>query len=125
MTGRSTAEIVIVIVGLSAAVASGVIAWKLGGPRGEKFVIDARVKRTVDPKTGEVRSIAFDSNGDLVFDTWSYLERGMQTRMDSDDDYDGSVDRRQYFKADDVLERIEYVDKQGRVTRTEIKESPR
>ena len=119
MTGRSTTEIAILVVGLTAAVTSGVVAWHVAGPRGEKLIIDPRVKRTVDPKTGEVTKVAMDSNGDLVFDTWSYLEHGTQVRMDSDDDYDGIVDRRFYYAGSDEPVRIEHLDKQGRVVKTE------
>ncbi|MEO7189530.1 MAG: hypothetical protein ABI051_00590 [Vicinamibacterales bacterium] len=120
MTRQSYVEFGILVVGLSAAVASGVVAWKVGGPHGERLTIDPRVRRVYDATTGDLTMIAFDSDGDLIFDTRSYLTKGHLVRMDVDEDQDGKIDRREYFAAGEVLERTEILDKQGRVVRVEL-----
>jgi hypothetical protein len=108
----------ILAAGFTAAVTSGVVAWRIEGPHGERGEVDPRVHRIYDAK-GRLTVIAFDSDGDLKFDTWSHMDGGRQVRIDVDDDGDGAVDRRKSFGTDEKVERIEYLDKQGHVTRTD------
>lgn len=106
MTGRSYIEAAILATGLVAAVGSGVWAYRSGGPYGEKFSVDPRVRKTYDAR-GRVSVVAFDASGDLVFDTWSYFDGDRLIRMDFDDDQDGLLDRRRFFNADGSIERTQ------------------
>jgi hypothetical protein len=118
VTKRGITEALILTVGLAAAVTSGVVAWRVEGPYGERGDVDPRVRRSHDLTTG-LEVIAFDSDGDLIFDTWSYMDGDRLVRMDIDDDEDGTIDRRKYFGANETVERVEFLDKTGRLIRTD------
>ncbi len=105
MTGRSYAQAAVLIAGLATAIAAGLIGWRVGGPRGEGFNVDPRVRRAVDAAGLEV--LATDTDGDLVFDTWNYLDNGRLVRIEFDDDQDGRMDRRRWFNDDGTVQRTE------------------
>ena len=119
MRGRSHIERRILIAGIVAAVASGVVAGRISGRYGDRTDVDYRVRRVYDPATRRLTFIAFDSDGDLKFDTWSYMDNERAVRVEIDDDQDGTIDRRQYLAADETVERTEFLGPDGRVLRTE------
>ncbi len=106
MTGRSYAQLAVVLAGLTAAVAIGLFGWRVGGPHGDRLDLDPRVKRLADQTTG-LDVLAVDTDGDLIFDTWNYLESGRLIRMEFDDDQNGRPDRRRWFNADGTVQRTE------------------
>jgi uncharacterized membrane protein len=117
--GRSSIEAAIIVAGLAAAVAAGAAAWRTSGPHGDRGDVDPRVRKVYDPATGRLASIAFDSDGDMKLDTWSFMDGGRATRLDIDDDQDGRIDRRQYLALDETIERTEFLDADGAVIRSE------
>ena len=96
----------ILTVGFVAAVASGVVAYRVSGPYGEREAHDPRVRRVVDPKTGRLQLLVYDADGDGHFDTWSYMDGDRLLRMEIDTNNDGVVDRWEYYRADGTLERV-------------------
>jgi hypothetical protein len=96
----------ILAVGLVAALASGVIAYRVSGPYGEREPHDSRVKRVVDPRTGRLQLLIYDADGDGRFDTWSYMDGGRLLRMEIDTNNDGVIDRWESYRADGALERV-------------------
>lgn len=106
MTGRSYAQLAVALAGLVAAVAAGRAGWSLGGPHGAEFTPDPRVRRSIDATTA-LEVVAIDTDGDLVFDTWNYLDNGRLIRIEFDDDQDGRMDRRRWFNADGTIQRTE------------------
>ncbi len=100
-------ETPILVTGLILAIASGVIAYRLGGPYGERFERNPRVKQIANDVTGELEVLAWDMDGNLRLDTWSYLEEGRLLRREFDDDEDGAVDHWCYYRPDQSLERHE------------------
>ena len=95
-------EVPILIVGLILSVVSGVIAYRLGGPYGERFETNPNVTRIVDSQTGALESMHYDTTGDMKFDTWGYFVDGKQVRMERDTDGDGRVDHWRYYRADET-----------------------
>lgn len=110
---------VILAVGLSAAVVSGVVAYRAGGPYGDRNEQDPRVRRVYDPASGKLTMVAYAADGSLRLDHWCYMDGERLVRMDVDEDGDGAVDRREYYGPGERLEVTEYLD-HGRVTRTEM-----
>jgi hypothetical protein len=109
----------IVCIAVVAAVASGVGSFKREGPYGGRGSVDPRVQREYDPRTGELRLVVFDSDGDLRVDTWSYMKGARLLRMEVDADDDGRIDRRSFYGDGEELHRTEHVDTNGAVIRTE------
>jgi len=104
MTRRAW-EPFIVAAGVSAATWSGIQAWTVWGAKGELFQADIRVQSRTAGDGSEV--VAVDTDGDLIFDTWSHFENGRLVEMVFDDDQDGRPDRRRFFDADGSVERTE------------------
>ena len=100
----SKLEVGILSVGLIAAVISGVVAYRIGGPYGERLDTP-RVQRIYDDETGELELLIMDLDGDLRFDTWSYWDGDRLARRELDDNEDGAIDRWQYFDEDAELSR--------------------
>jgi hypothetical protein len=106
-TSRSSRlEIAILVCGFAIAAITGVAAYRISGPYGERANEDPRVRRFVDPKTGRLRLLVYDANGNGRFDTWSYMDGGRALRMEIDDDEDGRMDRWVHFRADGTVEKI-------------------
>jgi hypothetical protein len=127
----------ILSVGFVAAVASGIIAYQLGGPYGERFQRDPRIQRTYNLDTGRLELMAWDRSGNLQFDTWSYMDGERLVRREVDENEDGRIDRWDYFDANGVLERVgfstadtgevdayRYLDEQDAVARIEYAAVP-
>ena len=86
--------------------ASGVVAYRIDGPYGEREAHDPRVKRVVDPATGRLQLLVYDADGDGRFDTWSYMDGDRLLRMEIDTDRDGVIDRWELYRPDGTLERV-------------------
>lgn len=104
--GATRLEWVILLSGLVLAIASGVAAYRISGPYGERDRDDPRVTRFYDPNSGRLRLLVYDADGDGRFDTWSYMDGDRVIRMEFDSDGDGRVDRWEYFKVDGSIEKI-------------------
>lgn len=105
-SSTSTLELIILVTGLVAATASGIVAYTVSGPYGERNREDPRVRTIVDPATGRLRLLIYDADGNGRFDTWSYMDGDRLLHMETDDNSDGLIDRWQYFNADGSLNRI-------------------
>lgn len=92
-------------VGISAAIWSGTFAWNRWGARGERFGSDIRVRQ--DAAVDGRHTVTIDTDGDLIFDTWSHYSQGTLVEMVFDDDQDGRPDRRRLFNRDGSVERTE------------------
>ena len=121
--GRTSGERIIFAIGLVAAIASGVVAYHQGGRYGDKNDLDPRVRRIYDTATGRLKVVVFDSDGDLKFDTWSYMDGDRLLRMDVDENEDGTIDGREYYGSEKELQRIERLAPDGHVTSTEFYEN--
>jgi hypothetical protein len=106
LAARRWLEQAILAAGFVAAVASGVIAYRISGPYGEREAHDSRVKRVVDPATGRLQLLVYDTDGDGRFDTWSYMDGDRLLRMEIDTNHDGVIDRWEIYRADGTLERV-------------------
>lgn len=60
----SRLEVTILTVGLVAAVVSGIVAYRLGGPYGEGFDTP-RMRRIYDQQTGEPKILNYDTDGEV------------------------------------------------------------
>jgi hypothetical protein len=109
---------VLLVLGLAAAVVSGVVAYQIGGPHGDLNEQDPRLQRVYDPVTGKLTMVAYAADGSFRIDHWCYMDGERLLRMDVDENGDGAVDRREYYGEGERLERTEYLEL-GRVTRTE------
>jgi hypothetical protein len=59
-----------------------------------------------DKTTGKLRLLKYDSDGDGIVDTWSYMEGARVVRIEIDEDQDGKIDRWEYYDANQKLEKI-------------------
>ncbi|HEY2908264.1 MAG TPA: hypothetical protein VGJ29_20330 [Vicinamibacterales bacterium] len=65
-----------------------------------------RLQPEYDQKTGKLRLLKYDSNGDGKIDTWSYMDGPRIVRIEIDKDGDGKIDRWEYYRADRTLEKV-------------------
>lgn len=69
---------------------------------------------------GKLHLLKYDSKGTGRVDTWSYMDGARVVRIEIDSDDNGSIDRWEYYGADQQLERIGLSkSKDGRVDRVE------
>lgn len=94
-------------VGFVLAVVSGVVAYRAGGPYGERFRPDPRVAQVASEPAIETETLALDTTGDLRFDTWSHAVGDTVVRSEQDEDGDGRIDTWEYYRPDETLERFE------------------
>ncbi len=94
------------VTGLLAATASGIAAWRISGPYGERDREDPRLQKIVDPATGRLRLLIYDADGDGRLDTWSHMDGDRVLRLETDEDGDGVIDRWESYRADGSLETI-------------------
>jgi hypothetical protein len=59
--------------------------------------VTAGVNATYRPDTGRLAKLAYDRNGDTREDAWAYMEGTRLLRADLDDDFDGRVERREFY----------------------------
>ena len=88
-------DIVMLVTGLALAIASGIVSHRIGGPYGDGLQEDRRVRRVFNEGTGALELLTYDLDGDLRFDTWSYMDGDRAIRTEYDVDRDGRVDRRE------------------------------
>lgn len=100
-------EIAILVTGLVLAIVSGFVAYRIGGPHGERLEDDPRVRRVFDEETGAIEMLSYDIDGDLRVDTWSYMDGEMAIRTEYDVDGDGRVDHWEYFRTDGTTARLD------------------
>ena len=93
--------------GLVLAVASGVIACRVGGPYGELLNPDPRVRRVYNDETGTLELVMYDTSGNLRWDMWSYMDGDRVLRMEYDNNEDGLIESWEYFRADQTTERLD------------------
>jgi hypothetical protein len=65
-----------------------------------------RIAPEYDKETGKLRLLKFDSNGNGIVDTWSYMEGARVVRIEIDKDEDGKIDRWEYYTPEQKLEKI-------------------
>jgi hypothetical protein len=65
-----------------------------------------RIEPVYDPKTGKLQLLKYDSNGNGVIDTWSYMDGARAVRIDIDADEDGKIERWEYYGPNQKLEKI-------------------
>ena len=96
-----------------AVVLSGVVTYRVGGQYGERFSpVEKQIRRINDPKSGELRAIAYERNHNGIMDSWTYYtDSGGMSRTEADDDENGIIDH--WFYYDD----FENVVKMGLSTR--------
>jgi hypothetical protein len=59
-----------------------------------------------DTKTGKLKLLRYDSNGNGKMDTFSYMDGARVLRIEIDKDEDGKIDRWEYYGPDQKLEKI-------------------
>ena len=94
----------------------------------------SRVRPTYRADTGRLEKLAYDRNGDGREDAWTFMDGTRLIRAELDDDFDGRVDRREFYAAGEqgepsrgsaaiqglgVLARVELISKTGNVARRE------
>jgi hypothetical protein len=57
-------------------------------------------------KSGKLQVLKYDSKSDGYFDTFSYMDGNRIVRVEIDTDHDGTIDRWEYYGADQKLEKI-------------------
>ena len=92
------------VTGLVLAIASGVVAYRVGGPYGERLNPDPRVRRVFNADTGRLELMMHDASGNLRFDMWSYMDGERVLRIEYDDNEDGLIEYWEYFRADQTPE---------------------
>jgi hypothetical protein len=65
-----------------------------------------RISPEYDQTTGKLKLLKYDSNGDGIVDTWSYMDGARVVRIEIDKDQDGKIDRWEHYDANQKLERI-------------------
>src|SRR5262245_16914861 len=65
-----------------------------------------RITPEYDKQTGKLRLLKYDSNGNGVVDTWSYMDGARVVRIEIDKDEDGKIDRWEYYGPDQKVEKI-------------------
>ena len=66
----------------------------------------AGVKASYSKSTGRLELITYDTNRDGKVDAWSRMDGTRLVRMDIDKDFDGIVDRWEYYTSDGALEKV-------------------
>jgi hypothetical protein len=96
-----------------------VLAWTIGvataslglsacvGKPGESAEA-AGVKATYSKTTGKLELITYDTNKDGKVDAWSHMDGTRLVSMDIDRDFDGVVDRWEYYGPGGALEKVGY-----------------
>ncbi len=92
-----------------------------------------RIIPEYDPKTGKLSVLRYDSDGNGKTDTVSYMNGAVVVRIEIDKDEDGKIDRWEYYRPDQKLEKVgfsrsgdgiedawSYPDAAGSVVRLEI-----
>ena len=65
-----------------------------------------RITPEYDQATGRLKLLKYDSNGNGVTDTWSYMDGTRVVRIEIDKDEDGKIDRWEYYDANQKIVKI-------------------
>jgi hypothetical protein len=65
-----------------------------------------RISPEYDQSTGRLKLLKYDSNGNGVTDTWSYMDGARVVRIEIDKDEDGKIDRWEYYDANARIEKV-------------------
>jgi hypothetical protein len=65
-----------------------------------------RISPEYDKATGKLILLKYDSDGDGIVDTWSYMDGARVVRIEIDKNQDGKIDRWEYYDANQKLEKI-------------------
>jgi len=65
-----------------------------------------RITPEYDKSTGRLTLLKYDSNGNGVVDTWSYMDGARVVRIEIDKDEDGKIDRWEYYGPDQKLQKV-------------------
>jgi len=66
----------------------------------------AGVQASYSKTTGKLELVTYDTNRDGTADAWAHMEGTRLVRMDIDRDYDGTLDRWEYYAANGDMERV-------------------
>jgi hypothetical protein len=86
-------------------------------------VAGGRVSPTYRTDTGRLEKLAYDRNGDGREDAWAFMDGTRLLRAELDDNFDGRVDRKEFYSAGASNERAggtAVVRGQGVLTRVEL-----
>ena len=92
-----------------APLTAAIAAWlALAGCRGNsgQGPEASGVKATYSKTTGKLELITYDTNKDGKVDAWSHMDGTRLVSMEVDRDFDGVVDRWEYYNAGGALERV-------------------
>lgn len=93
-----TRQHIITALFLANAILTGCVGSSTDTPR--------RIAPEYDQSTGKLKLLKYDSNGNGVIDTWSYMDGARIVRIEIDSNEDGKVDRWEYYDAAHKLEKI-------------------
>jgi hypothetical protein len=92
-----------------------------------------RITPEYDKVTGKLKLLKYDSDGNGVVDTLSYMDGARVVRIEIDKNEDGKIDRWEYYDASQKLEKIgtsrsgdgkedswSYLDADGAITRVDV-----
>src|SRR5215471_5641326 len=65
-----------------------------------------RITAEYDKATGKLKLLKYDSDGNGVVDTWSYMDGARVVRIEIDKDEDGKIDRWEYYGPDQKLQKV-------------------
>jgi len=86
-----TRQHIITALFLANAILTGCVGSSTDTPR--------RIAPEYDQSTGKLKLLKYDSNGNGVIDTWSYMDGARIVRIEIDSNEDGKVDRWEYYDA--------------------------
>ena len=91
---------------LAALAAAAVAALHLACSDPDRDRLKATTKATYDPSTGRLTELTFDSNKNGKIDTWTEMDgtRAVRSRLDRDED--GRIDRWEYYDAAGRVTRV-------------------
>ncbi len=65
-----------------------------------------RIEPVYDQATGRLQLLKYDSDGDGIADTFTYMDGRRVIRIEVDRNHDGRIDRWEYYNADQTLSKI-------------------
>lgn len=64
------------------------------------------IEPVYDQRTGKLQLLKYDSNGNGIVDTWSYMDGARVLRIEIDKDEDGKIERWEYYGPGQKLEKV-------------------
>src|SRR3954470_23638214 len=93
-------------VNTSAAAVILVSALVVGGCDRKGAEARTRMSPEYDKTTGKLKLLKYDSDGNGVVDTWSYMDGARVVRIEIDKDEDGKIDRWEYYGPNQKVEKV-------------------